>query len=384
VNIPATPAFVFSPNRAIRQVQLLRSGLGQSECDVLYSVKACSVSALLESIRPLVEGFSVSSEFEARLVEQLDANPGSVHLVTPILPEQCIRGNVFVTHVAANSLRQYKRLASLGDQQFIKRGIRINPHLSLVDDDRYDPCRKDSKLGLSPAGAIDAWSRGELPGLTGIHFHNNCLCESWSLLHKVVVKLVGELEPLLPSLEWINLGGGYVWDEKTDFAPLRAAVDLLKKRFDLTVMIEPGAGIVNSSANLVASVVDLIRGDDRMIAVLDTTVNHLPEVFEYQFEPDIAQHEEGGRHEYVLAGCSCLAGDVFGTYTFRKPLEIGSRITFTNVGAYTLVKAHTFNGISLPSIYILDENDELALIRKFTFDDFAGRCGTDIYKHADI
>ena len=90
--------------------------------------------------------------------------------------------------------------------------------------------------------------------------------------------------------------------------------------------------------------------------MLDTTVNHMPEVFEYQFRPDVVGASDLGAHEYVLAGMSCLAGDVFGEYRFDEPLRVGSRVVFSNAGAYTIVKANTFNGIPLPAIYELRDD----------------------------
>ena len=45
----------------------------------------------------------------------------------------------------------------------------------------------------------------------------------------------------------------------------------------------------------------------------------MPEVFEYSFEPDVAGHSDDAPHSYILAGASCLAGDVFGEYSFYEP-----------------------------------------------------------------
>ncbi len=90
---------------------------------------------------------------------------------------------------------------------------------------------------------------------------------------------------------------------------------------------------------------------------------------------------EEGRYEYVLAGATCLAGDLFGIYTFDEPLDVGSKVVFANAGAYSLVKANCFNGINLPSIYALTEDGELVLEKKFTYEDFARQCGA--VEHAD-
>ena len=129
--------------------------------------------------------------------------------------------------------------------------------------------------------------------------------------------------------------------------PLSEAASLIRDRYRAEVVIEPGAAFVRDSGYVVASVLDLFASDGKEVAVLDTTVNHMPEVFEYQFRPDVVGHHDAGGYEYVLAGMSCLAGDVFGEYRFDEPLRVGSRIVFSNAGAYTIVKANTFNGIPL-------------------------------------
>lgn len=141
------------------------------------------------------------------------------------------------------------------------------------------------------------------------------------------------------------------------------------------IFIEPGNGIIGSAGYIVSSVLDRFVSAGKNIAILDTTVNHMPEVFEYQYRPDILQEAKDGQYEYILAGCSCLAGDVFGQYSFAEPLSIGDRIVFKDMGAYTMVKAHMFNGINLPTIYSYTDEGELRLIKEFNYEDFISRCG---------
>ncbi len=143
------------------------------------------------------------------------------------------------------------------------------------------------------------------------------------------------------------------------------------------ILIEPGAALVRSAGLFVSTVEDIIEGNDHAIAILDSSVNHWPEVFEYQFEPDVVGHVDEGKYNYLLAGCSCLAGDLFGEYSFEVPLEVGSRVVFANAGAYSIVKAHMFNGINLPSIYVLTEDGELVLKKRFTYEDFATHWGVE-------
>jgi carboxynorspermidine decarboxylase len=379
-----TPFFVYEQSKIIRNLTALQDAVPCSFATVLYSLKACSVLGVLQAMATRVGGFSTSSLFEARIADLVAPQGVSIHYtspglearVTPNLAELC-------THITLNTTSQLDRLARFLPSN-ISLGMRINPGWSNVKDTRYDPCRTFSKLGI-PLREI-ALFMGEARNrrIKGVHVHNACLSESWTPLLKTVRRIAVKLDACLGELEWINIGGGYVWNERTDFGPLQEALDLLGVRHGLQVFLEPGAGIVNSAGHLVASVVDILMSKGKNVAILDTTVNHLPEVFEYQYEPDVVEHVDRGRHVYVLAGCSCLAGDVFGEYSFEEPLEIGSRVTFENVGAYSLVKAHSFNGINLPSVYMSNQHHELELIKQFTFDDFSNRCGFLSNEYANL
>jgi carboxynorspermidine decarboxylase len=141
----------------------------------------------------------------------------------------------------------------------------------------------------------------------------------------------------------------------------------------VTVFLEPGAALVREAGYLVASVIDLFSTGEAVIAVLDTTVNHAPEVFEYQLQPEAIGHSLTHSHSYLLAGASCLAGDLFGEYRSSQPLQIGSRIVFRNMGAYTFVKAHMFNGTNLPSLYTITASGDLRLRRRYTYADYLRR-----------
>ena len=122
----------------------------------------------------------------------------------------------------------------------------------------------------------------------------------------------------------------------------------------------------------------MFQSGGKVVAVLDTTVNHMPEVFEYGFRPDVLSHVEDGAHEYILAGCTCLAGDVFGEYSFTEPLDVGARVVFYNAGAYTLSKAHTFNGVNLPTVYAITEAGDLVLKKRSTYAEYAASWGAGV------
>ena len=324
-------------------------------CTPLYSVKANALPGVLAALAHFVDGFGVSSLDEARTARTALGGEGRLHLcAVAVTPRDAAELADICDYVTFNSLNQLEHrgpefagLASIG--------LRVNPGRSFVDDRRYDPCRRHSKLGVS---VDDLGAAGDriAPLIDGLHIHSNCDSTDLGELLETVQVLDSRIGPVLSQVEWINLGGGYLFGEGVNIGLLSEAASLIRDRYGAEVIIEPGAAFVRDCGYLVSEVLDLFDSDGKDVAVLDTTVNHMPEVFEYQFRPEVLGHSDAGAHEYILAGMSCLAGDVFGEYRFNEPLRVGSRVVFTDAGAYTIVKANTFNGIPLPTVYELRDD----------------------------
>ena len=269
-------------------------------------------------------------------------------------------------------------------------GIRVNPQLSFADDCRYDPCRPHSKLGV-PLDALAEVHRADpsqLDGVGGLLVHSNCDSPDFSELRATVDRLRDRIPGLLQQVEWVNLGGGYLFEDD-DGEPshnldgLCRTIDGLRSDYGVKVFVEPGSGLIRAAGYFVATVLDMFESGGTTVAVLDTSVNHMPEVFEYGFQPGVVgaldgpkgAEDDGAPHEYLLAGCTCLAGDLFGTYRFTEPLAVGDRVVFSNSGSYTLAKASTFNGVALPSVYALTTSGDLVLQSSPSYEDFAARWG---------
>lgn len=380
-----TPCYISSLSAISRNAERIRRTAENSDCTLLFAMKSLNTYCQLSSIATYCNGFATSSLFEAKYARKIFRSSGVIHFTTPgICPAEILEIAGLCDYISFNSISQLAQFSNaINNSAFY--GLRVNPQKSFIEDERYDPARHTSKLGVplnDLCAMLSNGARDNLEGITGIHFHNNADSTDFSQLLQTVEHLDLHLGNWLSTLDWVNLGGGYLFPEDVNLRPFYEAVDLLKSKHGLTVFIEPGAAIVRDAGFIVSSVVDLFKSDGKQIAVLDTTVNHMPEVFEYQYEPDVLDHSEGGEHSYILAGASCLAGDLFGEYSFEEPLELGSKVVFTGMGAYTLVKAHMFNGINLPTVYSLTEDGELILEKKFTYEDFTSRNGLEKHDHA--
>ncbi len=356
-SIYSSPAFVLDEAEVVRSLEILADLRARCGCKVLYSIKSLPFSAVINMAAPFVDGFSVSSLFEARLADEMIrqssahvlAGQGSIHLATPgIRQDELDELSSLCSHISFNSLSQYQRCSEAA-QAHSSIGLRVNPKLSFLHDDRFDPCRQYSKLGV----AIDELSRSIcLDQIQGLHVHNVFSATDFTPLIKTIEKLQQCFGAGLAGLEWLNIGGGYLFGQIDDHSPFIELVTKLIHDYGIEVYIEPGKAVVGRAGHLVTTVLDTFVSDGETIVILDTSVNHNPEVFEYQRQPELNEHDPCGRYTAILAGCTCLAGDVFGKYHFKEPLAVGCKVVFNNVGAYTLIKANRFNGYNLPDIYL--------------------------------
>jgi len=372
-----TPAFIYDENTILSNLDVSKEIRTKTCCKILFPLKPFSIPDALHLMVPHLDGFSTSSVFEAKLSREVLGKQKPVHITTPgftyddmaILSDLC-------DYISFNSLSQWKRYhEKVGSKASC--GLRINPQFPFVKDERYDPCRKNSKLGV-PLNKLSEISNNEpnaLKDVKGLHFHTNCESTEFSHLLRTVQHIDAYLARLLGEVDWVNLGGGYLFEKTHSLDKLIETVTFLRTKYDVEVFFEPGKAIIGAAGYIISTIIDMFESDGKTIAILDTTVNHMPEVFEYQFQPDVLGHSDNCRHSYILAGCTCLPGDEFGEYSFDEPLEIGGRVVFSDVGAYTLVKAHMFNGVNLPTIYAYTQDGKLEMKKQFDYEDFKSRCG---------
>ncbi|OAH99507.1 carboxynorspermidine decarboxylase [Methylomonas methanica] len=361
--IPSSPAFVLDEAQVLANLQPLLALRQATDCKILYSMKALPLASLLVLLFGRVDGISVSSLFEARLAKEVLGESGSsIHLTTPgMRPDEFPELGQLCSHISFNSLSQYQRLHGLAGAY--SKGLRVNPKLSFANDQRYDPCRPHSKLGVD----IELLQDGLPAGVEGLHFHTVFACLDFAPLQQTLEKLL----PILKrsQLKWLNLGGGYLYHGIADQAQVVELIQRLRVEFGIDIYLEPGKALVGNAGYIVTTVLDRFVSDGKQMLILDTSVNHHPEVFEYQRKPRLLEEDDAGERTAILAGSTCLAGDVFGEYRFEQIPEVGEKLVFADVGAYSLIKANRFNGYNLPDVYALKQA-QASLLKHYEFADY--------------
>ena len=373
INKVKTPCYVIDERRLRENLEILNRVREESGCKRLLAQQAYSAFATYPLIAQYLDGCTASGLYEARLGYEEMAKPfgRENHIFSPAYRDEEFDEIAMICgHISFNNIRQYEKFRDRAAGASC--GIRINPEYSTQEHGIYDPCGEFSRLGTTIANFP------ELPdGVEGLHFHTLCeqnaepLC--WTMAE--VTKKFGKF---LGGIKWLNMGGGHhITRPDYDIDLLIEEIRFEIDQYGIDVYLEPGEAIALNAGYLVTTVMDTFRnGMD--IAITDASAAcHMPDVLEMPYRPNIRDSGLAGEkaHTYRLGGNTCLAGDIIGDYSFDNALCEGDRLVFEDMAIYSMCKNNTFNGIALPSIYILRENGEPELLKEFGYNDFKSRLG---------
>lgn len=368
-----TPCYVVDQELLIKNLKLLNSIQERTGCKILLALKGFSMFSVFPIVGKYLRGITASSLFEARLgYEEMG---GEVHIYSPAYNDQDFDEILrYCDHIVFNSFYQYNKykdkVKRVKDKE-IQCGIRINPEYSELNTPIYDPCCKYSRLGVT----LNNFKPEELEGIDGLHFHT--MCEQNSDTLERTIKVVEEkFGKYFKGLKWLNFGGGHhITRDDYDIETLIRTILYIKDKYEVDVYLEPGEAVALNAGYLVTSVLD-IMDNGMQIAITDASAAcHMPDVLEMPYRPHIIGSGKAGEYPYTyrLGGPTCLAGDVIGDYSFKKPLERGDKLIFCDMAHYTMVKNNTFNGINLPSIALYSEDEGIQIIKQFGYEDFKNR-----------
>jgi carboxynorspermidine decarboxylase len=371
----ATPAYVLDVAALKRNLARAAGIKRETGCKILLATKAFALPAAFPLMRDVLDGTTASGEYEARLGHETFGK--DVHVYSPAYAAgEVERLTKLAKHIYFNSPEQIaKNLAVIKAQADVKIGIRINPGYSnaTLGGTLYDPCAPYSRFGATR----DTLDRVPWDDVDILHVH--ALCESGDAGSVGLIEHVARnFGDYIRRVKTVNFGGGHFINKPGyDIGKLIAAIKAFRSTFDVDVILEPGAGLVVDAGYLVATVLDLHR-NEKDIAILDASAStHMPDVLEVPYTPTIIGAGVPGEkaHTYILGGKTCMTGDIIGEYSFDLPLKPGDRVVFTDMMQYSFVKNNTFNGVPLPDLGILNEDQSYNVIRSFGYEDFRYRLG---------
>lgn len=358
-----TPYYLIDERKLEKNLKIIQQVRETSGAKSLLALKCFSTWGVFDLMQRYMDGTTSSSLFEARLGHEKFGK--EVHAYSVGFSKKDIKAvRRFADKVIFNSISQF-------DQYYphikgIKAGLRVNPGISYSHFDLADPARRYSRLGVPNRQEVMRVA----DRLSGVMFHFNCENDDIESIANAIDQIGENYGPLLEKMEWVSLGGG-LYFTKAGY-PLDRFCEKLKKfseKFGIQVYLEPGEAAITGCAELVTTVLDVVHNEID-IAIVDASVEaHMLDHLIYRTTAKIAAPESGDQR-VMIAGRTCLAGDVFGEYSFKHHLRIGDEVRIADAAGYTMVKKNWFNGLPMPAIVVHRLNGNVEVVRTFSYRDF--------------
>ncbi|EGK1134852.1 carboxynorspermidine decarboxylase [Campylobacter upsaliensis] len=374
-----TPAYILEEDKLRKNCELLAKVSEKSGAKVLLALKGFAFSGAMKIVGEYLHGCTCSGLWEAKFAKEFMDK--EIHTFSPAFKDEEFDEIAELSHhIIFNSLHQFHHFKEKAKAKSL--GLRCNPEYSLAPKELYNPCGRYSRLGILSKDLENT----DLSGVSGLHFHALCE-ESAEALEAVLKAFEAKFGKWIAGMKWVNFGGGHHITKKGyDVEKLIALCKKFSDKFGVQVYLEPGEAVGWQTGVLVASVIDIVE-NEKHIAILDTSSEaHMPDTIIMPYTSEvlnarILSTREGeqisslreGEKTYLLAGNTCLAGDVMGEYAFKNALQRGDKIVFLDQIHYSIVKNTTFNGVILPNLMLYTKKKKLEMIRKFSYEDYAKR-----------
>ncbi|HMR54151.1 MAG TPA: type III PLP-dependent enzyme [Amaricoccus sp.] len=359
------PTMIFDLDMLRGKYRALAGGLG--DASIHYAVKANPAPEVIGAL--LAEG----AHFDAASRGEID-----LCLSLGVAPEHIAFGNTIkraadIAHAHSVGVRQF---AADAEEEIYKiaenaPGARVILRMLVTASEADWPLTR--KFGCSHREALRLMDLGRAVGLdvAGISFHAGSQMREpamWAGALDGALALWEEARDAGHALRVLNIGGGFPAFYGDPLPETRAyaaeVMRMVRARFgtEVSVMAEPGRGLVAEAGVIVAEVLLVSRKDDDDlhrwvfldIGKFSGLAETMDEAIRYQFE---TRHGDAETGPCILAGPSCDSADVlYEKRPVQLPLALrsGDRIRVLCTGAYTTSYSSVgFNGFPpLDSVFL--------------------------------
>lgn len=362
----STPYYLIDKTKLAANMAKIDQLRAASGAKCLLALKCFATWPVFDAMNGHLDGTTSSSLYELRLGREKFG--GETHAYSVAWAEDEVDEAVsYADKIIFNSIGQLERFDN--KTAGIARGLRLNPGFSTSGFDLADPARPFSRLGEWDVVKLDSVA----DRISGVMIHYNCENDDFEKFDTQLSRIEKEFGGFLEKLKWVSLGGGiHFTGEDYPIDRLAARLKAFADKFGVQVYLEPGEAAITGTASLEVTVLDLLD-NGKQLAIVDSSVEaHMLDLLIYR---ESAKMETAGDHSYMICGKSCLAGDIFGEFSFPAPLNVGDRLSIADAAGYTMVKKNWFNGVKMPSIVIRELDGSLTVSREFGYSDFESSLG---------
>lgn len=375
-----TPCFIFDEEEFKRGIDEFRGALKSlfDRTDIGYSVKTNSFPYAIRQARELGCMAEVVSHDEYELARLCGFSPDKIIYNGPMKSKEtfleAVCGGGVVNLETKREIEWLKELPAVSEYNI---GIRLNINISQVSPEDADGEDDNSRFGFSDetrefAEALDKIKALSNVRLVGLHIHRTTHSRSPRFYERSIEYAASIIRKYDLTLDYLDVGGGYfgIFPNKPTFSDYTEAFHAPLKRHgleNLRIIIEPGNALTASPFAFLSEVIDVKRVDSgTRFLTTDGSRNDIDPFFhKSDYIRKILYRSEDRSIEplQIVAGCTCLEYDRMFSIEDMPRLEVGDRILYHNVGAYTMTLSPQFIRL-WPRVYAKDKNGNFKEVRR--------------------
>lgn len=318
-----------------------------------YSVKTNNYSGLLKWAKERGWLAEVVSQAEFTCAKSVGFKEREIICNGPVKGKMLKEGALGQMIVNLDNLEEVKELCEIAECEnaFIngKIGLRVNFDLESLCNGETTAGKRAGRFGICYENkdlerAIQLLRKNKIP-ISGLHMHTSTRTRSLNVFKELSKKVCEIANEFQLELSYIDMGGGFFGGQIVEGKPsmkeyAQVVTKELEKYFDtekVTLILEPGACVLATAIDYVASVENIreIRGE--RIVTLDGTALHInPFLTERNSVYEIKEASQKIIDTQHICGCTCMEKDYFCTAFDKEEIVKGSKLIFKNAGAYTM------------------------------------------------
>jgi len=359
--IGQTPFFAYDRRLIAERVALLRRHL-PDKVHLQYAVKANPMPAVVQHLKPLVDGFDVASAKEMMMALDSGMSPANIAFAGPGKTDaelgQALAAGILIEIESEGELQRLSSIASRTGYP-ARIAVRINPDFEIKGSGmRMGGGSQQFGIDAERVPSLIEVITSKKLALEGFHI----FADSQNLRADIIVEAqrktveiaLGLAERLSEPLRYLNIGGGFgipyfPKDQALDLAQvgscLRSLVDEIATRQpQAQLVLELGRYIVGEAGLYVSRVIDRKQSRGHTFLITDGGLHHqlaasgnFGQVIRRNYPLAIGNKFASDLTEIVsVVGCLCTPLDLLGDRCELPIAEVGDLVVVFQSGAYGL------------------------------------------------
>ncbi|AEI35890.1 alanine racemase [Francisella salina] len=382
-----SPIFVFSEKKIIEKYDTLYNAFSSrySNIEFSWSYKTNYLNQICKIFHKLGSSAEVVSEFEYQKARALGVAGKDIIFNGPYKPKQSLKIAVKEgAKIHIDNLFELNDLEEIADEL----GMKIPVAIRINMDTGIYPLWSRFGFNYENGDALDAVRRiydNNKLYLIGIHTHIGTFMldvNAYKIATSKIMKLKSQVENNFDcEIEYIDLGGGFA--SKSSLKGIYQSPEVVVPSADeyasaITdtiyefnqshkfpkLYIEAGRYLIDEAGFLLTSVCGWKRfPDGKKGYILDAGVNNLYTSTWYNFNVELDKEYMGENEPSLLNGPLCMNIDIIEENLMLPPLDRGTVISISPVGAYNYTQSMQFIRYK-PAVILIDKNSQPHVIKE--------------------